>query len=492
MGFSFSRPGRRAFFQGALAAGGLAVLGPRKAFAAIDADAALQGSNDLTDLVNSLVQAGGGQALVLGPRRYVIRPETEVGSLIIEAPQGRAVIGSAGGPGHYLLASNGSSRPLPRLAENVCQGSRSLRFVAAHGLRPGDWIRIFDPRPSSYSAVRSEYRQGFNAVVSETFDNKIVLVEPVPCSLDRRAGRALHIEPTSPTLRNLSLQSGSLSAARFTNTKYLGLHDIAVEASAPHGIYVERSLDFVITGTNIRNAGSRSGSDYGLAIGNSEKGRVLDCDLWARRHGISVGGGGASDAIPNRSVEIKACAIGNERDALVHAADMHGNCERTSFANCVVTGGVSIAGKDNSISGCSISSMRNGVCVVGTEVLGGSLKIVDCILRSSADASQGYRGIIDFGGNSIAIGRHTVAPLSILIAGLEVEATGQSTSSRVIELRNRGSAVPVDLTVRGLHVEMDAVGTLVSLRNHQSNSWNGSIVISGITGDKPHTRTSGH
>lgn len=123
-------------------------------------------------------------------------------------------------------------------------------------------------------------------------------------------------------------------------------------------------------------------------------------------------------------------------------------------------------------------------------MLGGSFTIEGCDLVSQADPSAGYRGILDFGGNSLAIDETALGPISIEIRDTTVQARNLGPKSAIIELRNRGSGFPVNLTVSGLTLDVNAARSVVSLRNRGKGSWTGRLDIGPVIGRPAGARLS--
>lgn len=457
----------------------------------INADEFVGPDRDLTPLITSL-DLSQPRRLRLGIGVYHLVAGTEIGNLHLEGQGSRTVISKRGGKGPYLLKSTGKAVRLPTLAKDITSGDAMVEFTNRPACDVGDLLFFTDPKAGGFSLARPLYREGFSCLVERIQGKRVWLSSRAVASLERRRVHIARIDPTEPSIENLAIASGTSGALHTKYSRGVYLKNVSVEAAAPIGIYLDRNFDFRVINTTIENRGSGSGSDYGLAIGNSQNGHVTDGKFFGRRHGISVGGSDFPDSMPNRDIAIQKAAIVNDKKSLVHAADLHGNCEGIRYRDCDISGGASLSGRDNGYYSCRISALASGVCVVGTEVLGGKMTVQECALTTAVDPSKTYRGIIDFGGNSIAIGPHTTVPCRIEVVGSEVIATNQSRKGRVLEVRNRGASVPIDVLVHSCIVKSNGLGSFLSLRNHGRREWSGKVSVDEVISNLPLAEVSGH
>ena len=381
--------------------------------------------------------------------------------------------------GGYLLVAQGAVLSRKSLPTTASAGQRIAPGYDAATAPPGAMVLVSDERPGSYSGFRREYRKGeFLAGWADASTGG--RSGPLRHRYEAPHTRTALIGPTRAGLSNLAIDSGRAGAARFTYGSGNRIDRVTVVCSAEHGIYLDRCTGVDVQNTEILNGGSGGSSDYGLAIGNSEGVTVTGCRLFGRRHGLSIGGGNFPDSIPSQNTRIQGCKLSNDPHSGVTAADMHGNSIDAHFRTCTITGGASLGGWSASFVDCDISSMTNGVCFYASEIAGGTFVIEDCRLTSSADPSKGYRGIIDLGGNSAPIAASTSGAVELQVIDTSISARRLSTASRIVEAQNRGSRFPIDLTVRNLDLSVNALGSVVSLKNRAGSGWTGRVAVDGV------------
>jgi hypothetical protein len=450
----------------------------------------LGGDGDITAILLGL-RARGIVRAYLAPGRYSVAPGTALADLTLEgAGVDTLIVPGTGDWPHFLLTSEGRSVPLAGLASATQAGDSSVRLQGTADCRPGDLIQIYDPRPSSLSGRRPVYRAGEFALVASTEGRKVNLLTPLMGLYRPISTRLARIEPSRITLKNLRFESGKFGAVRLTHGRGIILASVLVECAAAHGVYIDRCFDFQAIDCSIDNRGAGSASDYGLAVGNSQVGRISGGSFYGRRHGIGLGGGDLADGSPTSNITISGCTLANDPRNGAPTADIHGNCRNISYENCRIENGATVAGLNARYDRCEIGAMRNGVCIYGGEMLGGLFTIEGCDLTSRADPSAEYRGILDFGGNSLAIDKSALGPISIEIRNTTVRATKQGPKSTIIELRNRGSYFPVNLTVTGLKLDVNAGRCVVSLRSRDKDRWNGQLDIAPVSGRPAGARLS--
>lgn len=437
---------------------------------------------DISALVETTAQ-GRSRVLRLGPGNFTVAAGTRIDNFLLEGAGPSTVLRRRGGNGDYLLEARGHTFDLGPLAYPVRRGSTGFVLSREAKLSPGDLIQFYDPAPYSLSQHRNVYRAGQFSRVLRVEGQQVFLTSPIKQDLAAGHTKINAVKGMGPTIRNLKIDADNLGALRCSLCEGTRLEGLIVRNASDHGIYIDRCSDFEARSLNIVNNGRGSGSDYGLAIGNSEDGLVVGGTFLGRRHGISIGGGSFENSIPCRSIEIARARIANDSLSGVMAADVHGNCINTSFRGCSIEGGANIGGCDARFIGCSITANPLGVCLYGTEIRGGTFQILNCDLTSQSDAAKRMRGLIDFGGDSVAIGPETQGPVSVLVHDCRVIATGQSEKSRVVEIRNRGSNWPINVSISRLSLEVDDLGAVLSLRNHSAGKdWDGEVHVNQVLG----------
>jgi hypothetical protein len=351
--------------------------------------------------------------------------------------------------GSYGLNISGSLDALPAIS-NAYKGNLSITFASAPSLSIGDVFVIYNPTDYSWSGARAYYRAGEWCEVSGVSGNVVSLSNPL---FDSYVGAAVNVyKMTSPSV--------SLKDFRIKGTTVLGLIQASLcnrplieNVSGYHEndsiVYFDRCYKPTGINLNLHNKGTGTGDDYGLVIGNSQHVRILGGNFYARRHGITHGGGDFVGCVAVRDSRVVGATIKNDINSGTHAADFHGNTEASAFDDCTIYQGVSWQGKNNRIINSSITDMLGGMCLYSSEIKGGFFSLENCELTTYASPSSIGRGVIDVGGNSNAITTNSVEDMTFRIRGCTLNGAALTSSDSALKVINRGSTKKINIDIDG-------------------------------------------
>jgi hypothetical protein len=218
-----------------------------------------------------------------------------------------------------------------------------------------------------------------------------------------------------------------------------------------------------------------------LAIGNSQKVNIDGGDFYARRHGISIGGGDYICAVPNRDVKISNATISNDITSQVYAADMHGNVQDLVYQGCTLYQGGGWAGMDTGYDNCIIYAEYGGMVLYASEVKGGELFVRNCKLYTANDPSSISRGILDVGGNSSALTSSTTATVSIIVENCYLFANNASSGTDFVKVANSGSSAYVNIYIDGIRANVNAMGSVLRTSINSGSAYSQAIVVDNIS-----------
>jgi hypothetical protein len=364
--------------------------------------------------------------------------------------------------GKHIIVGNATLTQLPALGTNAAKGDSTLTFSSTPSLAVGDVIVIYNPTDSSWNAARTYYRAGEFARVALVNGSTVTLQGRV---VDDYLTSAVNVYKFtgagSSHLANFSLKGlnatntnsiqgiefyrcvdSSIENVRVTNCSYIQIGFRQCFNMRASGVTCEE--DFVV--------GAGGGTDYGLAITNSQNVFVSDSYFSATRHGVTVGGASSVGDVTNRFVRITSSYIGSTTGS--NAADFHGNTEYASYDNCVIVGGVGGCGGDyikitnNQILGPYVT---NQVAIQCSEWRGCNFEFSSNYIWTNQDAGSNRGTFIDVGGNGNVIHSNTVKGGHIFITGntLETSNSTENFQSTPVVIYQRGyvGSEPIYITI---------------------------------------------
>jgi len=378
---------------------------------------------------------------------------------------GGAVIHAAAGDYSDIgvLVVRGTAVKTATLSAPVFRGMLHLPTATSTGFAPGDLGTIFNPAGGSFSRFRTYYRAGEFFEVSAVAGKVIELQRPLYSSYRDMAVEIYRINPVSGYLRDIVITSegGPSSLIYIDYARGFELNNPKLRHANNDCIFFNRSFDCRVFSPDVANAGD-GGDDYGIVWSNCQNCQTSGGTIYARRHAVAHGGSDQVNGVPCRDIVTTGQAtLRNDPASGTHCADFHGNTEDCTIENCTVFGGVGIGGKNNRVLGNVVHSMANGVAVLGFEVIGGRYEMRSNTFRIGADPQAATRGVIDFGGNSVSINGDTTEDLTITVENSEFVSAKFSSDTRLLNVRNRGAKVKVNVKFASNKLDINDFGMAV-------------------------------
>ena len=402
-------------------------------------------SDSVTAFVNAIAS---GDSIYIPDGTYKVNSQIEIAKSM-HVSFGNVVIDASAATGtfaHAVLYFNGGSlTALPDLSASPAKGDDTLTFASAPALSENEVFIIYNPTDSSYADMRTVYRAGeFCKVYSisgstvEVYNSLYAGYTFGDIDLYKLAGRRfsasggdLHvIAPNTATINAEDAIKVSLaSQVRFTNVRGSN--------SGDKGIGFDRCYD--VLGVNLsatQNKDASFGTDYGLAISNSQKIDITG-NFWGRRHATTLGGDNNTGSVPCRDISLKGIfENGPDGGNGVNAADTHGNCEFIRLEG-IFNGGIKVSGDNVTVKGIVRSGEKgSGIAVYCTEWVGCNHDFSGLMIDTTDDPMDATsRGVIDIGGNQDTIDSGTTRGGLINLRGITFRCPN---AERLIQIRNRG------------------------------------------------------
>lgn len=361
-------------------------------------------------------------------------------------------------------------------------GGLTVPFVSAPSLSTGDIFCLYSS--DLWNSIRAYYYSGEWCQVRAVSGNNALLTNPLYDSYT--AANVTVYKMNSKTfymkdLRIVGAPAGNtfgLVKVQFCDKPKL--ENVSMYNEHYQCIEFDRCYRVEVINCDIYNKGNGA-DDYGVLIGNSQNVRMVGGNYYARRHGVSIGGGDYICAVPNRNLRVIGATISNDITSAVYSADMHGNIQDLVYQDCTIYQGGGWAGMDNGYDGCKIFSQSGGMCIYSGEVKGGDLFLRNCDLVTGSDPSAISRGIVDIGGNSSAITSSTDEALSIIVENCFVRSTGGSSSTDFVKVVNDGSLVNVNIYIDGIRADVNAMGSVLRTSVNSGTAYSQAIVVDNIS-----------
>jgi len=367
------------------------------------------------------------------------------------------------------------------VVSSASAGNLSVVFATAPSLTTGDVFFLFD-NAVLWNSIRSYYYEGEWLECREVSGNTASTTSPLYTSYSATVNAYKLDSKPKVSFRNLKLNGGAniFGLLKITFCDMPILENVILYTENYQGVEIDRCYRFMVTNCVMYNKGTGTSDDYALTISNSQKGQITGGDYYARRHGITIGGGDVTGAVTNRNIKISNLTISNDINSGVYSADMHGNMQDCVYQGCTIYQGGGWAGADNGYDNCIIYNASNGWCIYGSEIKGGELFIRNCKLYTKGDPSGINRGIVDVGGNSNAITSSTDATLSLIVENNYVYADTASPSTDFMIVANAGSSAYVNIYIDGLRATVNAMGSVLRTRLDSGTAYSQAIVVDNI------------
>lgn len=357
----------------------------------------------------------------------------------------------------------------------------TVAFASAPSLAIDDVFCIYDT--DLWNTIRANYYKGEWCQVKGVAGSAATVTNPLYDSYTPATTTVYKLESKAVSFRNLRLVGGAntFGLLKIQFCEQAKLENVSVYNENYQGVEFDRCYNSEVTNCYFYNKGTGTLDDYGLTISNSQKFRVIGGDYYARRHGITIGGGDYICAVTNRDVRIIGVTLSNDITTGVYSADMHGNMEDCYYQDCTIYNGAGWAGMDNGYDNCSITAQLNGSVIYAGEIKGGMLYVRNSKLLTANDPSDNGRGIVDVGGNSSAINSSTDETLSLIVENCYVKAPALSAASDFMKVVNDGSVVNVNIYIDGIRADVNAMGSVLRTNVDSGTAFSQAIVVDNIS-----------
>lgn len=420
----------------------------------------------VTALTQSIDWAAAQAALNSGsPRvhfpgqRYVFNDDLSRNSSVMLVGDGTTVLEFTAGK---RMALAGSLSALPALSANVTTLSRSLTFTSAPGLSSGDVVLAYNPTDYSWSPHRAYYRQGeffrVHAVSGSTANIFGLPAEDYAAS----AMQMYKVNGIRVAMQDLIIVGAASTVGAIVQIRFgvnVSLTNVDAYGGSSYPIELDRCYQVDILCGGGRNNSPYVDDEYGLIISNCQRVTITGGDHAATRHAIALGGGNDTGAVPCRDIFINnmslICAAAD-----IGAADMHGNVERVTYSNCHITH-ANMAGRNVTLRGCTIyqrTSPSDGAAVFGSEIVGGTFLIEDCVLITAGDLGA-------FGAITLSMTHTLKEKLNLVVRGLIVKGGAGGALAKLVKVSvANGETRKCNVDIRGVRCELAQAQSVLYIR----------------------------
>jgi len=357
----------------------------------------------------------------------------------------------------------------------------TVTFASAPSLAIDDVFCIYDT--DLWNTIRANYYKGEWCQVKGVAGSAATVTNPLYDSYTPATTTVYKLESKAVSFRNLRLVGGAntFGLLKLQFCEQAKLENVSVYNENYQGVEFDRCYNSEVTNCYMFNKGTGTLDDYGIIFSNSQKFRVIGGDYYARRHGITIGGGDYICAVTNRDMRVIGATISNDIVSGVYSADMHGNMEDCYYQDCTIYNGAGWAGMDNGYDNCAITAQSNGSVIYAGEIKGGMLYVRNSKLLTAGDPSDNGRGIVDVGGNSSAINSSTDEALSLIVENCYVKAPALSAASDFMKVVNDGSTVNVNIYIDGIRADVNAMGSVLRTNVDSGTAFSQAIVVDNIS-----------
>lgn len=426
--------------------------------------------------------ASTGQSIYVPAGTYIIGSAlTSTGHLNMFGDGDKSVLDFSGATiAGSCITVSGALTQIQNIASASIYGL-TVTFASAPSLAIDDVFCIYDT--DLWLTSRPYYYKGEWCQVKGVSGSAATITNPLYDSYTPATTTVYKMESKTVSFRNLRLVGGAntFGLLKIQFCEQAKLENVSVYNEDYRGIEFDRCYNSEVTNCYVYNKGTGTLDDYGLVFSNSQKFRVIGGDYYARRHGITIGGGDYICAVTNRDMRVIGATISNDILSGVYSADMHGNMQDCYYQDCTIYNGAGWAGMDNGYDNCSITAQSNGSVIYAGEIKGGALAIRNSKLLTAGDPSANNRGVIDVGGNSSAISSATDRALSLIVENCYIKAPSLSSGSDFMKVVNDGSIVNVNIYIDGVRADVNAMGSVLRTNVNSGTAYSQAIVVDNIS-----------
>jgi len=368
--------------------------------------------------------------------------------------------------------------------ENISSASQyglTVTFASAPSLAIDDVFCLYST--DLWNSARAYYYSGEWCQVKGVAGSAATITNPLYDGYVPANTTVYKMNSKAVSFRNLRLvgSANTFGLLKIQFCEQAKLENVSVYNENYQGVEFDRCYNSEVTNCYMYNKGTGTLDDYALIFSNSQKFRVIGGDYYARRHGITIGGGDYICAVTNRDMRVIGSTISNDIQSGVYSADMHGNMEDCHYQDCTIYNGAGWAGMDNGYDNCSITAQSNGSVIYAGEIKGGLLYLRNSKLLTANDPSGNTRGVVDVGGNSTAIGTFTDETLSLIVENCYVEAPNLSAATDFVKVVNAGTAVNINIYIDGIRANVNAMGSVLRTNLDSGTANSQAIVVDNIS-----------
>jgi hypothetical protein len=417
----------------------------------------------------------------------------------IRFPQGRYIVNSnltrttditMSGDGVIVLGPSvtftlsGSLTALPDLSADITKTSRLVSFASAPSVSAGDVIIAYNPTDYSWSPHRAYYRDGsFFRIHSVTGSTATVYGLPADtyasADMDMYRVDGIRVIWDGPTVEVDSSTVGAGVIVR--HGVDCNLSGYRGSGGSSYSLEIDRCFRVDMFGGTGLNNSAYVDDEYGIAISNSSGVNIIGGEYAATRHAIALGGRDAPGAVPSRDILISNMTLQNTGDD-IGAADIHGNCDRVTYSNCIINAHANMAGRDVEYKECRIqqrTGLTDGSCVFGSEIVGGTYKLTDCELVTSGDG-------VAFGYVNLTMAQALRHDWRVIIRNLTITGGGGGALAKAVRISPvDGETKKITVDIRGVHNSHTSALCVLYYRCDSNTSFtpvSGGIVVDDIYG----------
>jgi hypothetical protein len=423
-----------------------------------------------------------GQAIYVPAGTYIIGSAlTSTGHLNMFGDGDRSVLDFSGATiGGSCITVSGSLTQIQNIT-SASQYGLTVTFVSAPSLAVADVFCIYST--DLWLGVRPYYYSGEWCEVKGVSGSAATITNPLYDSYNAANTTVYKMNSKAVSFRNLRIVGGAntfgLLKIQFCDRPKL--ENLSVYNKDYQAIEFDRCYRAEVTNCYMHNEGTGTLDDYALLFSNCQKFRVIGGDYYARRHGVTIGGGDYICAVPNRDMRVIGATISNDINSGVFSADMHGNMQDCYYQDCTIYNGAGWAGMDNGYDHCVIYAQSNGSVIYAGEIKGGALSVRNSKLVTAGDPSTNSRGIIDVGGNSSAINTYTNETLSLIVENCYIKAPACSSGTDFMKVVNDGSIVNVNIYIDGVRANVNLMGSVLRTNVNSGTAYSAAIVVDNIS-----------
>lgn len=426
--------------------------------------------------------ASTGQAIYVPVGTYVIGSAlTSTGHLNMFGDGDKSILDFSGATiGGSCITVSGALTQIQNISSASIYGL-TVTFTSAPSLAIDDVFCIYDT--DLWNTIRPNYYKGEWCQVRGVAGSAATITNPLYDSYTPATTTVYKLQSKAVSFRSLRLVGGAntFGLLKLQFCEQAKLENVSVYNENYQGVEFDRCYNSEVTNCYVYNKGTGTLDDYGLIFSNSQKFRVIGGDYYARRHGITIGGGDYICAVTNRDMRVIGATISNDITTGVYSADMHGNMEDCYYQDCTIYNGAGWAGMDNGYDNCAITAQSNGSVIYAGEIKGGMLYVRNSKLLTAGDPSANSRGIVDVGGNSSAINSSTTKTLSLIVENCYVKAPSLSASSDFMKVVNDGSIVNVNIYIDGVRADVNAMGSVLRTNVNSGSAFSQAIVVDNVS-----------